>query len=280
MGVNASRFLRLTLPPMTGPDVFLLQTRLKEKGFYPGTLDGRFDDQTAVAVRAFQEAQGLTADAVVTPAVWSALGLGQLPNPISPETAMIALDTSQRLLSLHRGGQLVKSYHVAVGTEDTPTPLGMWIIAQKTENPGGPFGARWMRLSIPWGGYGIHGTDNPASIGTASSHGCVRLHNEDAIDLYNRVELGTPVCIIGRVFTGRLLQLGVQGGSDVVALQRTLQILGYYHGDLDGYFGPLTEEAVRSFQQDMGLTPDGIVGPRTYERLEAAHDTAVGWTAP
>ena len=108
----------------------------------------------------------------------------------------------------------------------------------------------------------------------------MRLNNDAVIALYDQVELGTPVKITGGSYTGRLLAIGVSGGSDVLDVQRILQMLGYYRGDLDGFYGPLTAAAVRAFQQDAGLVPDGIVGPRTYERLEAAQDIAVDWTSP
>ncbi len=280
MGVIATRFLRLTVPPMAGPDVAILQTRLRERGFYGGPVDGRFEGGTEAAVRAFQQAENLPVTGVVDVSTWMTLGLGALPDPLSPSTAFITIDTTRRALTLSRGGRVERSYPIAVGRAETPTPLGDWIVIQKQADPGGPFGARWMRLSIPWGGYGIHGTDNPASIGVAASHGCVRLTNEAVVDLYDLVELGTPVKITGAIFTGRLLALGVEGGSDVLEVQRRLQLLGYYRGDLDGFYGPVTAEAVRAFQQDTGLMPDAIVGPRTYERLEAAHDIAVDWTMP
>jgi hypothetical protein len=147
-------------------------------------------------------------------------------------------------------------------------------------NPGGPFGTRWMKLNVPWGGYGIHGTDNPSSIGTAASHGCVRMYNEDVNELYDIVPLGTPVQIIGRVYTGRILKIGVPPGDDVRYVQEILQILGYYRGDIDGYYGPLTEQAVRQFQEANGLAVDGIVGPNTYEALQRQRDIAVGDTRP
>lgn len=54
-----------------------------------------------------------------------------------------------------------------------------------------------MRLSVPNGGYGIHGTNNPGSVGRAVSHGCVRMHNEDVIQVYQTVPLGTLVTITG-----------------------------------------------------------------------------------
>jgi lipoprotein-anchoring transpeptidase ErfK/SrfK len=60
-------------------------------------------------------------------------------------------------------------------------------------NPGGAFGARWMRF---YNGYGIHGTNNPASIGKAVSNGCVRMFNRDVIQVYSKVDYGTPVRIV------------------------------------------------------------------------------------
>lgn len=169
---------------------------------------------------------------------------------------------------------------MAVGTPETPTPLGDWKIIQKVKNPGGPFGVRWMRFSCPWGGYGIHGTDNKASIGTAASHGCVRMRADDIIRIYDLVSLGTRVKITGNAFTGRLLRIGVEPGSDVLRVQQILQILGYYRGDLDGFYGPATEAVVIQFQRDQGLDLDGIVGPQTYERLQLANDLILGDKRP
>jgi lipoprotein-anchoring transpeptidase ErfK/SrfK len=108
----------------------------------------------------------------------------------------ITINLAQRVLTLYRDSSLFKSYPVAVGAPDSPTPSGTWAIVEKIENPGGAFGSRWMRLNIPGGSYGIHGTNIPHSIGTYASHGCVRMFNEDVIDLYNMVSIGTPVRII------------------------------------------------------------------------------------
>jgi len=62
--------------------------------------------------------------------------------------------------------------------------------------PGNPLGTRWMGLSAP--GVGIHGTDEPWSIGHSESHGCIRMQVPDAEWLYKRVRVGTPVFIIPR----------------------------------------------------------------------------------
>lgn len=137
-----------------------------------------------------------------------------------------------------------------------------------------------MRISVPWGGYGIHGTNAPESIGTAASHGCVRMRNEDVIQLYDIVPLGTEVQIIGESFTGRLLYVGVDGGSDVQRVQEILQEVGYYNGPIDGNYSQELREAVMGFQEDYGLSPDGTVDTNTYQALEKVYDTLTGSRDP
>ncbi|MGI6648606.1 MAG: L,D-transpeptidase family protein [Bacillota bacterium] len=274
--VYASRYLRLMSPYMSGPDVRDVQQRLTELGIFRGAVDGIYGPDTETAVREFQRQNGLAIDGIVGPNAYQALFPGY---PGGKGQLSITIDVTSRILELKRNGQTVKTYPVAVGKPETPTPIGDWTIVQKTLNPGGPFGARWMRLSVPWGGYGIHGTDNPSSIGQAASHGCIRLHNQDVIELYDMVPLGTLVKIIGSVITGRILRVGSQGG-DVREVQQRLKILGYYQGDIDGVFGPITEQAVRAFQRDQGLEPDGVVGPDTYNALQKTWDIIQGDRQP
>ncbi|QGU96116.1 L,D-transpeptidase family protein [Clostridium bovifaecis] len=106
----------------------------------------------------------------------------------------ITINVSNRRLTLFQNGKVFKSYPIAVGKPSTPTPRGTFRIINKAFNPGGPFGARWLGLSRK--GYGIHGTNNPASIGKAVSNGCIRLHNPNIIELYNLVPVGTSVRIV------------------------------------------------------------------------------------
>jgi len=274
--VYASRYLRLMSPYMRGPDVLSVQKRLKELGIFKGNLDGIFGPEVNTAVREFQRRSGLMVDGVVGPSTYQALYPGY-PGGYGP--IRLAIDVSTRILQVYKDNQLDRTYPVAVGKPETPTPLGYWTIVEKALNPGGPFGARWMRLSVPWGGFGIHGTDNPNSIGQAASHGCVRMYNDDVIQLYNIVNLGTPVKIIGAVFTGRISTVGSQG-EDVRQIQQRLQALGYYRGDIDGVYGPITQQAVRAFQKDQGLEPDGVVGPMTYDSLQKAWDIVIGDIQP
>jgi lipoprotein-anchoring transpeptidase ErfK/SrfK len=118
-------------------------------------------------------------------------------------------------LFLYTGTHLVRVFPVATGQAAWPTPLGHFQIVVKQKNPwwfpptqdswaagakpvppgpGNPLGTRWMGLSVP--GVGIHGTDEPWSIGHSESHGCIRMQVPSAEWLFNRVRIGTPVFIV------------------------------------------------------------------------------------
>ncbi|BFH60032.1 MULTISPECIES: L,D-transpeptidase [Paenibacillus] len=105
----------------------------------------------------------------------------------------IIVDLSDRTLYLLDGDRVTKSYPVGIGKMLTSTPTGEYKIINKQLNPGGPFGALWMGLSKPH--YGIHGTNDPESIGHEVSHGCIRMHNEDVLELSSYVPVGTRVTI-------------------------------------------------------------------------------------
>ncbi len=276
----ASRYLKIMDPLMEGIDIENVQERLGELGFYEGDVTGIYDRETAETVRNFQQENGLTADGIVGPDTWNAIGLSPEFLQYFDTQYNITVDLEQKELTLREGEQILKVYPVAVGKPSTPTPTGNWRIIQKTLNPGGPFGTRWMRLSVPWGGYGIHGTDQPASIGTAASHGCIRMLNEDVIELYDIVPLGTEVKIIGSTSTGRMLYIGVEAGEDIVRVQEILQALGYYGGAIDGIYDEEVRDAVLEFQKDYGLISDGVVGPNTYEAMEKLYDTLLNSREP
>ena len=118
----------------------------------------------------------------------------------------VRIDLSDHRLDLYDRGALVRSYDIGVGKGETPTPLGEYFVAikMKTPNPDGVYGAQIMGLSgfsekltdWPGGGQvGVHGTNDPSTIGTDVSHGCIRLRNKDILELSNDVHLGTPVFV-------------------------------------------------------------------------------------
>jgi lipoprotein-anchoring transpeptidase ErfK/SrfK len=128
---------------------------------------------------------------------------------------VILISTSANTLKLYKDGELVKKVGVATGTGGHPTPHGQFRITAKRLNPtwynphapwsagmpefippgpSNPLGTRAMNLNAS--GIRIHGTPNDSSIGTNASHGCIRMHMHDAEDLFERVEVGTPVLIV------------------------------------------------------------------------------------
>lgn len=108
-------------------------------------------------------------------------------------TRWIDVSTSKHELKLFDDQMLLKTYPIAVGKMVTPTPPGTYTIVNKQVNPGGPYGALWMGLSKPH--YGIHGTNDPSSIGRDVSRGCIRMYNHDVLDLSAQVPIGTTVVI-------------------------------------------------------------------------------------
>jgi|GEM_PF-3239364 len=154
MVMVASRFLRyIPERPMAGPDVRDVQERLRTLGFYQGPIDGVYGRGTYDAVVAFQARRQLTPDGVVGPSTWAALGSGPTPQALGDRGPTITIDLERRRLYFRRRGVLVRAYDVAVGAPATPTPVGRWVVVEKSPNPGGPFGTRWIRINIPWGGY-------------------------------------------------------------------------------------------------------------------------------
>jgi len=117
---------------------------------------------------------------------------------------IIVVSIPDRKLALMEDGVVKRVYPVAVGKPSTPSPAGEFTIVRRVSNPtyshGGkvvvpgpknPVGSRWMGLSTK--GYGIHGTNEPNSIGKAASHGCIRMGKADLEELYSLVQVGDAV---------------------------------------------------------------------------------------
>lgn len=130
-----------------------------------------------------------------------------LDNP-EYENLQIFIDIDEKTLYLLDGNNLIKKYPVATGKPSTPTPIGRWKVINKARWGGG-FGSRWIGIDVPWGTYGIHGTNKPSTIGYNASHGCVRMYNRDVEDLYTYVKYGTPVYIYG----GSMVPSGTAPGT-------------------------------------------------------------------
>jgi lipoprotein-anchoring transpeptidase ErfK/SrfK len=143
------------------------------------------------------------------------------PRTVAPEVDsstfadVIVINREINRLYLYKETKLFRTFSVATGQAIYPTPRGRWHIVVKWKNPwwyppvqddwakglkpvppgpSNPLGTRWMGLNAP--GVGIHGTDEPASIGYSASHGCIRMQVPDAEWLFDHVDVGTTVYIV------------------------------------------------------------------------------------
>jgi len=125
---------------------------------------------------------------------------------VAPPAQQRALIVSipDRKIVLLENGVVTRVYPVAVGKPSTPSPAGSFSIVRRVSDPAyshngrevapgpkNPVGSRWIGLSTR--GYGIHGTNEPNSIGKAASHGCIRMGKADIEDLFARVQVGDAV---------------------------------------------------------------------------------------
>jgi len=194
--VNATRF-------MSGPNF----------GINPSVVGLVCDQATpanAIRRRILDELNGIPGNAAIT------MSIATVPPAVTPETLgkTIVVNLSQKRVYLFNGPWLERSFPCAIGQKSYPTPTGdFWIVNKvmfpswtnpgsrwaakmpKSIKPGAnnPLGTRALYLNAS--GIRIHGTSNDGSIGTAASHGCMRLHRADIEDLYPLVPIGTPVFI-------------------------------------------------------------------------------------
>ena len=167
------------------------------------------EDRIAAALRSWTAPRFLRA---YTARVAPRIGPRRLRAITGPIVTVSKADRRARLFNHLRQ---IRSYGVAVGQPAWPTPEGLFHVQSKTVDPawsvpnsswagsqggqtipggapGNPLRARWIGFA---GGVGFHGTDNPGSIGSAASHGCVRMHVRDVVRLYEWVHIGTPVYV-------------------------------------------------------------------------------------
>jgi lipoprotein-anchoring transpeptidase ErfK/SrfK len=140
--------------------------------------------------------------------------------PVNPAFAnrKIYIDTKERFLLIYEDKQLVAEFPITPGSSTLPAPMGLWKIlgiatlptfrhdegvlnhGVKSDQffnlppgPNNPVGVLWMGLNKPH--VGVHGTNNPETIGRAASHGCIRTANWDAARVKELVTVGNPVSI-------------------------------------------------------------------------------------
>jgi len=127
-----------------------------------------------------------------------------IPAKRPPRQVLVSI--SDRKLAVLENGNVIRTFPVSVGSAVSPSPTGEFQIVNRLANPtyyhpstvippgnDNPIGPRWIGLSQK--GFGIHGTNQPRSIGHAASHGCIRLSNRDIVQFFQMVSVGDAVSI-------------------------------------------------------------------------------------
>ncbi|ALB46513.1 L,D-transpeptidase family protein [Clostridium beijerinckii] len=178
------------------------------------------------------------------------------------EERLYLIDTEKNII--------LKKYTIASGKQETPSPVGTWKVVRMAKWSGG-FGTRWIGLNVPWGIYGIHGTNKPYSIGSEASHGCIRMRNKDIEELYEYVKRGMIVCIYagpyGPFEKGFVNLKPGDRGTDVLEVQRKMKEKGYYPKNLDGIYGEGMKLYVIKFRKENNLKECHDINKEFYEKL-------------
>lgn len=190
----------------------------------------------------------------------------------SEENIAILVDlTEERLYLINKDkNTIVKKYSIASGKIETPSPIGTWKVSRMSKWSGG-FGTRWIGLNVPWGIFGIHGTNRSGSIGSEASHGCIRMLNRDVEDLYEYVKVGMIVAIYGGPYgafeKGLITLKPGDRGASVLEIQRKMKEKGYYPGKLDGIYGEGMKQYVMKYKKDNELKINHDINDELYKKL-------------
>lgn len=184
---------------------------------------------------------------------------------------IIVVDITLNKLTVFNNGNLYKEYICSGGKPSTPSPIGNWKIINKGEWGAG-FGGSWLGFNVPWGKYGIHGNKEPGSVGWNSSHGCIRMHNNEVKELYSYIPIGTHVIIYGGPFGNfgegyRIIKPGMIG-SDIYEIQKILKAKGYFNGYVSGsYNSSEFKLSINKFQKENNLPIHDYINLDFYNKL-------------
>ncbi|MDR3050834.1 MAG: peptidoglycan-binding protein [Oscillospiraceae bacterium] len=238
----------------TGADVSDMQERLKELGYYTGSVDGKFSSGTQDAVMAFQAANGLSADGVAGRATQDKLySASAVPQPSRGSSGSGA---SSGLLKSGSSGTEVRKLQVRLAELGYYSGGADGIFGSSTANAVKAF-QRANGLSAD---------------GQAGSQTLSRLYGNSAKPASSPVTTADPNAV-------RTLKVGMEG-NDVYSMQKRLIELLYLGGVPDAVFGQETEAALRAFQSNNGLTADGVAGPTTQKKLAAKSAKPAGGARP
>ena len=250
-GLAASTTLRLG---SRGTAVLQLQQALNALGYDTNGADGKFGKGTERAVKAYQQANGLTADGKAGVKTLAQLYSGSSVSGSTSGTASSEIYTAKNPNTLQSGDS---------GSKVTQLQNALKLLGFYTGGVDGKFGSGTKKAVMQF--QRVNGLTVDGLAGTQTQ----KL-------LYSQVDSGVSggSSSSGSSSSGssgftRTLRKGYTG-ADVIAVQQKLKELGFYSGSMDGVYGTGSIAAVKKFQQQNGLTADGLVGSRTYTALMSA----------
>lgn len=250
-GLAASTTLRLG---SRGTAVLQLQQALNALGYDTNGADGKFGKGTERAVKAYQQANGLTADGKAGVKTLAQLYSGSSVSGSTSGTASSEIYTAKNPNTLQSGDS---------GSKVTQLQNALKLLGFYTGGVDGKFGSGTKKAVMQF--QRVNGLTVDGLAGTQTQ----KL-------LYSQVDSGVSggSSSSGSSSSGssgftRTLRKGYTG-ADVIAVQQKLKELGFYSGSVDGVYGTGSIAAVKKFQQQNGLTADGLVGSRTYTALMSA----------
>ncbi|MBP3657441.1 MAG: peptidoglycan-binding protein [Clostridia bacterium] len=305
-----------------GAAVTELQTMLKQLKYYYGDITGHFGSLTRKAVRAFQDAEGLTVDGVAGPATINRLRTltGGSPKEDDDDGATVKTENSYGRIT--KDNVYLRSSYSTTSAAKASLSKGTLLRITKSYVSGG---VRWYYVTVKVGNYVYNGyvrsdmmeiitedeynkDDKNEEWGEEETIGMIRVTGNNvalryepstSADRVGTANVGDVFYYVNtvsgwyktkagywisssyaKVMTEKEIEdyLGKNGttyryddtGSMVEWIQQALKQLGYYSATVSGHFGAKTEQAVKDFQADYGLTVDGVVGPTTLARLRQA----------
>ena len=254
---------------MSGDAVKLMQQKLKDLGYYGGAVTGSFGNVTWEAVRAFQRANGLTADGVAgqktLEKLYATVSNGTQDSAASgsgsANTGAASDTTADTTLTLKVGmsGDAVKQMQqklkdLGYYTGSVTGSFGnvTWEGVRKFQKANG---LTADGVAGPKTLAALYGTTGGTSTGSGTGTSSTTTGSSDTVTVNATLQVGSR-------------------GTDVKNLQTRLKELGYLTGSADGVFGTATETAVKAFQKANSLTSDGVAGPRTLNRINSSSAVA------
>ena len=248
----------------TGEDVYTLQARLFELGYYNGRIDGRYSSETTAAVKAFQKANGLCADGVAGRGTLSILYSGSAvsynayfgASGGSTTVSPTAVPDMTTVIQWESEGDNVRQYQQRL------VELGYLNSKYVT----GKFNQKTVEATKAFQ------TMNDLKVdGAAGPQSLKLIYSGDALDA-NGVRVGDKLSSASDTVTVSDVLTAGMSGEQVRQVQSRLAALGYLSASfISGAYDEATAQAVRQFQQANGLTADGAAGSATQSRLYASN---------